>query len=45
MTTEELLRYAYIEKDDELVQELCKRLALLIDENAELKVALNIRVH
>ena len=37
MTAEELLRYAYIESKDPLVLELCKHIARLIDENAELK--------
>jgi hypothetical protein len=40
MTTEEILRHAYMEKDDPLVQELCARVAQLIDENAELKAQL-----
>jgi hypothetical protein len=40
MTNEELLRHAYMEKNDELVQELCMRIAQLIDENAELKAQL-----
>ena len=40
MTDEELLRHAYMEKDDPLVQELCTRVARLIDENAELKASL-----
>jgi hypothetical protein len=31
MTTEELLRYAYMESTNPLVQELCKRLIELID--------------
>lgn len=45
MTDEELLRYAYMEKDDPMVQELCSRIARLLDENAELKVQLNFRPH
>lgn len=31
MTVEELLRYAYMENNDPLVQELCKRLISLLD--------------
>lgn len=42
MTHEELLRYAYMEKNDPLVQELCARMAQLIDENAELKAQLTL---
>jgi len=45
MTDEELLRYAYMEKDDTLVLELCARIARLLDENAELKVQLNFKPH
>lgn len=45
MTDEELLRYAYMEKDDPLVLELCARIARLLDENAELKVQLNFKTH
>ena len=37
MTDEELLRHAYMEKDDPLVQELCARVARLIDEIATLR--------
>lgn len=37
MTDEELLRRAYIEREDPLVQELCSRIARLIDELQELK--------
>ena len=45
MTDEELLRYAYMEKDDALVLELCARIARLLDENAELKVQLKSQTH
>ncbi len=45
MTDEELLRYTYMEKEDPLVQELCARIARLIDENAELKAQLNNQIH
>lgn len=36
MTTEELLRLAYIEHESPLVLELCNRMAKLLDDNAEL---------
>jgi hypothetical protein len=45
MTDEELLRYAYMENDDALVQEMCARIARLLDENAELKVQLKSQTH
>lgn len=32
LTDEELLRHAYIESTDPLVQELCARIARLLDE-------------
>jgi hypothetical protein len=35
MTAEELLRYAYMESNDPLVQELCKRLIALLDGKAQ----------
>jgi uncharacterized small protein (DUF1192 family) len=45
MTDEELLRYTYMEEENPLVQELCARIARLIDENAELKAQLNNQIH
>lgn len=36
LTDEELLRYAYIERNDFLVQELCARLGALLDTNLRL---------
>jgi hypothetical protein len=43
MTAEELLRHAYIESNDPLVLELCKHLARMLDENAELKTELQAK--
>ena len=37
MTTEELLRLAYIEHENPLILELCNRMAKLLDDNAELQ--------
>ena len=37
LTDEELLRYAYMESTDPLVQELCARIARLLDEKTLVK--------
>lgn len=39
LTDEELIRQAYIENENPIVLELCNRIAKLIDENADLKQA------